>query len=184
MPVDYEEDDEEEILEEKAEKTAIKNVKAAPAQVEEEDIEEVPLRKVATGSGTYDYVPSYGGYSSAAPNRDSFRPSFAPPNAANAANAQRPKLTVHTTKKDEISVQVCTPTEYGHAEEVAKDLGSGRAVIVNYEKVAPDLQRRMCDFTNGVCYAIDGAVQCISSNIVIYVPEGIDVGDAMGVMSR
>ena len=173
MPVD--EEDEEELEEEAVEKTAAKNVKAAPAQ--EEEVEEVPLRKVATGSGTYDYVPSYGGYSSVSSAKENFRPSYAPP--ANSAATQRPQLTVHTTKKDEVSVQLCTPSEYSHAAAVADDLGSGRAVIVNYEKVAPDLQRRMCDFTNGVCYAIDGDVKRISDNIVIYVPEGIDVSDAM-----
>ena len=181
MPVDDEE--EEEFLEEgEEEKAAVKPVKAVPK--EEEKTEEVPLRRVATGSGTYDYVPAYGGYSSASSSPNvNFRPSYAPP-ADNANKAQRPHLTVHTTKKDEISVQVCTPTEYSQAAVVADDLGSGRAVIVNYEQVAPDLQRRMCDFTNGVCYALDGGVQRISDNIVIYVPEGIDVGDALGVVSR
>ena len=171
MPVD--EEDEEEELEETAEKT----VKAVSAK--EEQIEETPLKKVAGGSGGYDYVPSYNNsYTSASATRESFRPSYAPP-ANNAASAQRPKLTVHTTKKDEISVQLCTPAEYSHVTAVADDLGSGRAVIVNYEKVAPDLQRRMCDFTNGVCYAIDGDIKRVSDTIVIYVPEGIDIADAM-----
>ena len=182
MPVDDEE--EEDYLEEEvaAEKSVVKPTKVAPK--EEEELEEVPLRRVATGSGSYDYVPAYGGYSSVAPSsKDSFRPSYAPPVTDAAAN-QRSKFKVHTTKKEEISVQVCSPTKYDHTALVADDLSSGRAVIVNYEKVAPDLQRRMCDFTNGVCYAIDGAVQRISDTIVIYVPAGIDVGDAMGMMSR
>ena len=176
MPVDDEEEEEE--VEEKVEKPVLQTV--SKTSVQEEEIEEVPLRKVATGSGTYDYVPSYGGYSSASPIKDGFRPSYAPPTAA---NSQRPQLTVHTTKKEEISLQLCTPSEYSHAANVADDLGKGCAVIVNYEKVAPDLQRRMCDFTNGVCYAIDGDVKRISDNIVIYVPEGIDVGDAMTLSS-
>ncbi len=183
MPVDDEEEEEDLDEEVAAPKAVAKPVAAAPVK-EEEEVEEVPLRRVATGSGTYDYVPAYSGYSSvtSSSREDSFRPSYTPP--ANNKATQRPQLTVHTTKKDEISVQLCTPTKYDHAAAVADDLGSGRAVIVNYEQVAPDLQRRMCDFTNGVCYAIDGAVQRISNNIVIYVPEGIDVGDAMGVMSR
>ena len=178
MPVDDEEEYEEE-LEEDNKKATDAAAKPAAAVVQDDVEEETPMRRAAAGSGGYAYAPSYAGYSSPSSVQSGFRPSYAPPASNISQNRERPQLTVHTTKKDEISVQLCTPTEYGQAADVANDLGSGRAVIVNYEKVQPDVQRRMCDFTNGVCYAIDGDVKRISDKIVIYVPEGIDVGDAL-----
>ena len=42
-------------------------------------------------------------------------------------------------------------------------------------------QRRICDFVNGVCYVLDGCAKRISEQIVLYVPEGVDVDEAMSV---
>ena len=54
-------------------------------------------------------------------------------------------------------------------------LKKNEAVIVNYEKVDGDEQRRLCDFINGVCYVLNGAVKRISAEMVLYVPENVDI---------
>ena len=64
---------------------------------------------------------------------------------------------------------------------IADDLKARMAVIVNYEKVEAEEQRRICDFVNGACYVSDGGAKRISDYIVLYVPEGIDVSEAMSV---
>ena len=52
---------------------------------------------------------------------------------------------------------------------------------VNYEKIEAAEQRRICDFVNGVCYVLDGCAKRVTGQIVLYVPAGVDVAEAMTV---
>lgn len=98
---------------------------------------------------------------------------------------RRPKLTVHTTKKLELKVQIYAPANFDQVTAIADDLKAGKACVVNYEKVECKEQRRICDFVNGVCYVLDGCAKRISGQIVLYVPEGVDVSvAASAVMSE
>lgn len=91
----------------------------------------------------------------------------------------RPNLVVHEAPK--LKVQIYTPTSFDQAAGIADDLRDHRAVVVNYERVETELQRRICDFINGCCYVTDGGVKRISDMIVLYVPEGVNVSEAMSV---
>ncbi len=128
-------------------------------------------RKVANG-GTVSYqtgTVSYGGMSSAvSPLRDTAVP-----------QTSRPQLTVHTTKPQELMIKLYVPTDFEQVTSVADDIKSKRAVVINYEKVDLAEQRRICDFVNGVCYVTNGDAKRISSNIVLYVPDGVDAEEAM-----
>lgn len=87
----------------------------------------------------------------------------------------RPALTVHTTPSADLSVKIHVPHEFGDVRKIADDLKAKRAVIVNFEEVEPAEQRRICDFTNGVCYMMDGQARRISECMVLYVPAGVSV---------
>lgn len=93
--------------------------------------------------------------------------------------ARRPQLTVHSAPQ--LKVRVYVPTNFDEVTGIADDLKARMAVIVNYEKVEAEEQRRICDFVNGACYVSDGGAKRISDYIVLYVPEGIDVSEAMSV---
>ncbi len=90
----------------------------------------------------------------------------------------KPQLTVHTTKIPEMKVQVYVPTEYQQVVEMADDLKEKKSIVVNYDKVDKPLQRRICDFVNGVCYVSGGDARRITRSIVLYVPAGVDITDA------
>ncbi len=138
--------------------------------------EEVAERKVANG-GTV----GYGGassYETAEEQRPAYeRMAYAP--VQDSAKLARSQFKVHTTKIQELKIQVYVPTAFDQVAPIADDLKDRKAVIVNYEKVDLAEQRRICDFINGVCYVSDGDARRISQNIVLYVPEGIDVSDAI-----
>ncbi len=91
----------------------------------------------------------------------------------------RPQLTVHVTKTPELKIQVYVPSKFDQVMEIADDLKARRAVIVNYERVQAEEQRRICDFVNGTCYVINGAAKRISDTMVLYVPEGVSTSDAI-----
>lgn len=86
---------------------------------------------------------------------------------------ERPVLTVHTNKAPELKVVVYTPKSFDEANLIANALKNREAVVVNYEAVDGAEQRRLCDFINGVCYILDGGVQRISEQIVLYVPANV-----------
>lgn len=107
------------------------------------------------------------------------RPSAAP--SYSRQSKSRPQLTVHTMKQPALKVQIYAPRNFDQVTAIADDLKAGKACVVNYEKVETEEQRRICDFVNGVCYVLDGCAKRISAQIVLYVPEGVDVAEAMTV---
>lgn len=160
MPIESEELVEEQTVVEESRQTAQASVRPI--------IEE---RKVANG-GTVSYqtgAVSYGGASSTA----------SPLKEVSAPQTSRPQLTVHTTKPQELMIKLYVPTDFEQVTAVADDIKSKRAVVINYEKVDLAEQRRICDFVNGVCYVTNGDAKRISSNIVLYVPDGVDAEEAM-----
>lgn len=95
------------------------------------------------------------------------------------ARVQHPQLTVHTTKIPELRVQIYVPENFDQVTDIADNLKAGKAAVVNYERVAAEEQRRICDFVNGACYIVNGCAKRISEQIVLYAPEGVDVAEAM-----
>lgn len=91
----------------------------------------------------------------------------------------QPQLTVHTTKQPQLKMQIFAPKNFDQVTAIADDLKAGKACVVNYEQIEALEQRRICDFVNGVCYVLDGSAKRISNQIMLYVPNGVDVAEAM-----
>lgn len=92
---------------------------------------------------------------------------------------ERPVLTVHTTKSSKLKVNIYAPTNFDQVTAIADDIKDGKAAVVNYERVDGAEQRRICDFVNGTCYVMDGCARRVTGQIVLYVPTGVDVAEAM-----
>ena len=80
-----------------------------------------------------------------------------------------------------LKVQIYAPNNFDQVTAIADDLKAGKACVVNYEKIEAAEQRRICDFVNGVCYVLDGCAKRVTGQIVLYVPAGVDVAEAMTV---
>ncbi|MBO6203384.1 MAG: cell division protein SepF [Selenomonas sp.] len=91
----------------------------------------------------------------------------------------QPQLTVHTTKQPQLKMQIYAPRNFEQVTAIADDIKAGKACVVNYEQIEAMEQRRICDFVNGVCYVLDGSAKRISNQIMLYVPNGVDVTEAM-----
>ena len=92
-----------------------------------------------------------------------------------------PQLTVHTTKIPELNIRIFVPINFDNVSKIADNLKEKRAAVVNYESVEKAEQRRICDFLNGVSYALEGEVKRISDTMVLYVPHGVNVSEATPV---
>ena len=75
-------------------------------------------------------------------------------------------------------MKIYVPRSFDQVQEIADDLKDGRAVLVNYERVELEEQRRLCDFINGVCYIMNGEVKRVSTAMVLYAPDGMNVYEA------
>ena len=139
----------------------------------------VAPKKVATGGGgTMSYTSSsvVNTSDSGSMSMDGMR--YTAYSDVAATPTARPSLTV--VKPHELTVKIYSPNNFDQVVGIADDILGKKAAVVNYERVAESDQRKICDFVNGVCYALDGAARRISDNIVMYVPIGVDVDDAFG----
>lgn len=93
----------------------------------------------------------------------------------------RPNLKV--IKPPEFVMKVYKPADYNNINCIAQDILDHKAAVVNYEYVHADEQRRICDYVDGVCYAVDGKVTKISEKIFLYVPSGINTSDIAALVA-
>lgn len=97
------------------------------------------------------------------------------------ATTSRPNLTL--IKPPEFVMKVYQPSDYNNINSIAKDILEHKVAVVNYEYVHAEEQRRICDYIDGVCYAVDGTVTKISEKIVLYVPAGISTSDIAALVA-
>ena len=83
------------------------------------------------------------------------------------------------------------PTSVEDGREISDTLSSGRAVVINLERIDIEIAQRIIDFTSGACYSMGGNLQKISDYIFIVTPKTVElsgdfqdmmvVNDAMGI---
>ena len=100
-----------------------------------------------------------------------------------AYDSQNSRPNLKLIKAPEFVMKVYTPADYSQINGMADDILSHKAIVVNYEYVHDEEQRRICDYIDGVCYAIDGSVTKISERIFLYVPAGINTSDIAALVA-
>ena len=66
---------------------------------------------------------------------------------------------------------IVTPKVFAQVEEVANQLLMGRSVIVDLTSTEINEAKRICDFLNGVSYAINGKVEKIAKLVYLFSPK-------------
>ena len=91
-------------------------------------------------------------------------------------------FNLHAHKQMEIVV--LQPRSFDDARSAADYLKMRRPVVVNLQGSAPDLARRIVDFTSGVTYALDGHLLRVGEDIFLFTPAHVaitaDVGSGDG----
>lgn len=62
------------------------------------------------------------------------------------------------------------PRVYSDAKEVAQNLLSNKAVIINFSRMDDDSARRIVDFITGTVYALNGEIQRVGDKIFLATP--------------
>lgn len=72
-------------------------------------------------------------------------------------------------------VNVLKPDDFNDAQLIANNLCNGKTTILNMEGIEIYEAQRIIDFISGCCYAIDGSLEAISSNMFIIAPAATEV---------
>ncbi len=82
-------------------------------------------------------------------------------------------VNLHTQK----SLRVCLsePRSYDEAQEIADNLRSHRAVIVNLQRMQREQALRVIDFLGGTVYALEGSIQKLGPNIFFLAPRNVEI---------
>ena len=66
---------------------------------------------------------------------------------------------------------IVTPKMFAQVEEVANQLLDGRGVIVDLTSTEISEAKRICDFLNGVTFALNGKVEKIAKLVYMFTPN-------------
>jgi cell division inhibitor SepF len=74
-------------------------------------------------------------------------------------------------------VHVLEPSGFNDAQDVGDRLKVGQPVILNLQGLDRDLQRRLIDFSSGLCYALSGTMAKAAEQVFLLTPPNVEVPD-------
>ena len=89
--------------------------------------------------------------------------------------SQAQPQVVETKSVSSQQVVIMKPACYDDAQLICDNIKARRPVVVNLEKVEYPVAQKIMDFLIGACYALDGSLQRVSSNIFIIAPANFDI---------
>lgn len=76
---------------------------------------------------------------------------------------------------DAFKLVVIEPQGFEECSRLVDSMKSRKPVIVNLEKLEPDLARKIFDFLGGATYALNGNIQKVANNIFVFAPENVAI---------
>ena len=138
----------------------------------------VRTRPPATDYAT-DYGTDYGAPVAPEPVQ---APAPAPPRAAareepSGMSAPRPSVVRTIGPTTAARVHVVEPQGFNDAQEVGDRLKANQPVILNLQGLPRELQRRLIDFSSGLCYGLGGRMEKIDGQVYLVSPMSVEVTD-------
>ena len=91
-------------------------------------------------------------------------------NTANVISMQDRRIKAITSA---YKLVVIEPQGFDDCSGLVDSLKNRKPIIVNLEKLEPDLARKIFDFLGGATYALNGNVQKVANNIFVFAPENV-----------
>ncbi len=74
-------------------------------------------------------------------------------------------------KSNSSSPNIITPKVFSQVEGIANELLSGKSVIVDLTLTDITEAKRICDFLNGVTFALNGKVEKVAKLVYLFAPK-------------
>ena len=98
---------------------------------------------------------------------------------------ERQPVTMRSASSAGLELIIRQPTTFNDSQEICDLLKQDRAIIINFEKVEPQLAQKMMDFISGAIYALDAKIHQISGCIFCISPAKVDIsGDYFAMISE
>ncbi len=98
---------------------------------------------------------------------------------------ERQQVPMRSASSSGLELIIRQPTNFNDSQEICDLLKQDRAIIINLEKVEPELAQKMMDFISGAIYALDAKIHQISSCIFCISPAKVDIsGDYFAMISE
>ncbi len=98
---------------------------------------------------------------------------------------ERQPVPMRSASSAGLELIIRQPSTFNDSQEICDLLKQDRAVIINLEKVEPELAQKMMDFISGAIYALDAKIHQISGCIFCISPEKVDIsGDYFAMISE
>lgn len=82
-------------------------------------------------------------------------------------------VSIHSQKNSR--VVLCEPRNYDETQDIADQLRTRRAVVVNLQRIRPEQALRIVDFLSGTVYALNGNISKVGPNIFVCTPDNIEI---------
>lgn len=98
---------------------------------------------------------------------------------------ERQPVPMRSASSSGLELIIRQPSSFDDSQEICDLLKQDRAIIVNLEKVEPELAQKMMDFISGAIYALDAKIHQISGCIFCISPAKVDIsGDYFAMISE
>ncbi|CDQ19827.1 cell division inhibitor SepF [Halobacillus karajensis] len=74
------------------------------------------------------------------------------------------------------------PSSYNEAQNIADQLVSRRAVVINLQRVDHHQAKRIVDFLSGTVYAIGGDIQKLGTQTFLCTPDNVEISGSISEM--
>lgn len=90
--------------------------------------------------------------------------------------AQRPAV-IRTVVNASSRVHIVEPHGFNDAQEVGDRMKNNQPVLLNLQGIDRDLQRRLIDFSSGLCYALGGQMSRVADHVFLLTMNGTEISD-------
>ncbi len=98
---------------------------------------------------------------------------------------ERQPVPMRSASSAGLELIIRQPSSFDDSQEICDLLKQDRAIIINLEKVEPELAQKMMDFISGAIYALDAKIHQISGCIFCISPAKVDIsGDYFAMISE
>ena len=94
-----------------------------------------------------------------------------------AKKPPRKKVSLISSARDskKNKVFVAEPREFEEIQVIADNFKNDIPVIVNLQRVEPDVSKRIIDFYSGLTYALEGDIKKVADRVFLIIPSNIEV---------
>lgn len=84
--------------------------------------------------------------------------------------------------KSSAKMVLSEPSSYNEAQDIADQLVSRKAVVINLQRVDHHQAKRIVDFLSGTVYAIGGDIQKLGSQTFLCTPDNVEISGSISEM--